>query len=95
AFAGIDPRLVESGMHKGKAKMSKRGSRYLRRALHMASFVGMRGDALFRQIYERQRARGKHHFIALSHVQNKLVHVIYSVLKHNRPYVPIEARAVS
>lgn len=95
AFAGIDPRLVESGMHKGKAKMSKRGSRYLRRALHMASFVGMRGDAMFRQIYERQRARGKHHFIALSHVQNKLVHVIYSVLKHNRPYVPIEARAVS
>lgn len=82
-------------MHKGKAKMSKRGPRYLRRALHMASFIGMRDDAMFRQIYKRQRARGKHHFIALSHVQNKLVHVIYSVLKHNRPYVPMEARAVS
>lgn len=43
---------------------------------------------MFRAIYERQRQRGKHHLVALSHVANKLTRVVYSVLKGQRPYNP-------
>jgi hypothetical protein len=43
---------------------------------------------MFHTIYERQRQRGKHHLVALSHVANKLARVIYSVLKGQRPYDP-------
>ena len=33
--------------------------------------------------------RGKHHLVALTHVANKMLHVVFSVLKNNRPYTPI------
>jgi len=89
AFAGIDPKLRESGVYKGHAKMSKRGSRYLRQALYMASFVAIRCDPAFRKIYTKQISRGKHCFVALSHVERKMIHVIYSVLKNNKEYVPM------
>jgi transposase len=68
--------------------MSKRGSPYLRRAIWHAALSAARCDPMFRAIYERQRQRGKHHRVALSHVANKLVRVVYSVLKGQRPYDP-------
>ena len=40
-------------------------------------------------LYDRQVARGKHHGIALSHVAHKMLHVIFSVLKNDRPYTPM------
>ena len=39
---------------------------------------------MFQAIYERQRQRGKHHLVALSHVANKLMRVVYAVLKEQR-----------
>ena len=46
-------------------------------------------DPLFSEVYERQKDRGKHHMVALTHVANKMLHVIFSVLKNDRPYTPI------
>lgn len=89
AFAGLDPKVIQSGAMKGKAKMSKRGSNYFRHSVHMASFVASNCDPMFRDIYQIQKSRGKHHYVALSHVENKMIHVIYSVLKNNREYRPM------
>jgi transposase len=91
AAAGIDPKLKESGQWAGKTKMSKRGSKYLRTALRQAAHTAVTklGDPLFAAVYDRQKNRGKHHEIALSHVANKMLHVIFSVLKNERPYRPI------
>jgi len=86
AFVGIDAKVRESGAFKGKRKMSKRGSRYLRAAIMQASFVASNKDPYFKSIYQKQIARGKVHLVALSHVANNLTHVIYSVLKNNKPY---------
>ena len=90
AAAGIDVRLAESGEFSGKGKMSKRGSRYLRTAVMQAAetTVFVAHDPLFTAVYERQRARGKHHIVALSHVAHKMLHVVFSVLKNQRPYTP-------
>jgi transposase len=88
ALVGVDPQLHESGQTAGQAKMSKRGSPYLRRAVWHAALTACRLDPMFQAIYERQRQRGKHHLVALSHVANKLTRVIYAVLKGQRPYVP-------
>ena len=46
-------------------------------------------DPLFSEVYKRQKDRGKHHMVALTHVANKMLHVIFSVLKNDRPYTPI------
>ena len=93
AAAGIDVRLAESGDSKGKGKMSKRGSKYLRTAVMQAADVAvfLVKDPLFTAVYERQKARGKHHTVALSHVAHKMLHVVFSLLKNKRPYSPMLA----
>lgn len=91
AAAGIDVRLSESGESISKGKMSKRGSKYLRTAILQAAevVVFISKDPLFSAVYQRQRERGKHHTVALSHVAHKMLHVIFSVLKHQRIYTPM------
>ena len=83
AAAGLDARQVESGQWKGKSKMSKRGSKYLRTALMQAAEVAVyrKKDPMLAALYQRQVDRGKHHTVALSHVANEMLHVIFSVLK--------------
>ena len=86
AFAGLDPRIRESGQWTGKACMSKRGSRTLRTALWRAAFLAYRDDA-FRDIYERHKNTMKQpQKIALSHVARKLVQAIYGVLRYQTPF---------
>jgi hypothetical protein len=86
AHIGIDVMVKQSGRWAGRAKMSKRGNRYLRRALMLAAERAARHDAQFGAIFRRQQLRGKHYRVAVSHVAHKLVHVIYAVLLHRRPY---------
>lgn len=93
ATIGIDAQPRESGQYTGKVKMSKRGNRHLRRAILLAARSACRNDPQFRAILHRQLARGKHYNVAVSHVARKMVHVIYSVLKNQRPYeLPPEYR---
>ena len=90
AIAGLDPKLRESGKSIGKARMSKRGSKYLRTAVMEAANVAanVSKDPMFRAIYEKQMNRGKHHKVALSHVAHKMLHVIFSMLKNKKQYEP-------
>ncbi len=89
AFAGLDPSLNQSGLMKGTAKMSKRGSRYLRQAIWQASLTAATRDPMFKRIYEKQKGKGKHHSVCLSHVAKKLVYVIFSILKSGKEYQPV------
>jgi transposase len=97
AMAGLDPRLNNSGSHTGKAKMSKRGSKYLRTAVMQAAAVAanISEDPMFKAIYDRHIEKGKSHLVAVSHVANKMLHVIFSVLKNKKPYEPHVDNAVS
>ncbi len=91
ATAGLDVKQFDSGDVEGRGRMSKRGSRYLRTAVMQASEIAVfkSHDPLFTQVYQRHIDRGKHHLVALTHVANKMLHVVFSVLKNNRPYTPI------
>ncbi|WP_283170319.1 transposase [Curtanaerobium respiraculi] len=87
AFAGIDASKVQSGGFEGaEARMSKRGSPRLRHALMMAADAARRFDPYFGDYYDSMRARGKHHYVALSGVARKLAGVMLAVWKEGRPY---------
>lgn len=87
AYAGIDASVSESGaFHGTQMKMSKRGSPYLRRAIFMAATVAAFHDPELSAYYQRLRARGKHHQVAIGAVARKLCYIIYAVLSENRPY---------
>lgn len=90
AFAGIDPTVNQSGEFTGtKARMSKRGSPYLRRAFFLAAVAGVMHNPALKALYDKKKSQGKHHLIALSTVMRKLVNIVYSVLKSNQPYIMI------
>ncbi len=52
----------------------------------LAAETAARTDPQCRTILKKQRAKGKHYRVAVSHVARKLVHVLYAVLTHERPY---------
>ncbi len=89
AAAGLDVKQFDSGALTGRGRMSKRGSRYLPPLSNCEIAVFKSHDPLFTQVYQRQIDRGKHHLVALTHVANKMLRVVFSVLKNNRPYTPI------
>lgn len=86
ALGGLDARLRESGRYRGQVRMSKRGSKYLRRALMQSSFIAAQHDPRFKAVYEKQKKKGKHHFVALTHVARKMISVVYAVLRDQKPY---------
>ena len=86
AAVGLDAQIKQSGRWAGRARMSKRGNRYVRRAVMLAARGAALSDPQCHAIYDAQRAKGKHHTVALSHVAHQLLHVAYSVLLHAKPH---------
>jgi transposase len=87
AYAGLDPRECTSGssVHK-KARISKAGNAHLRRALFMPALVAIRHQPQLRGFYQHLRAQGKPKMVALTAVMRKLLHAIYGMFKHQKPF---------
>ena len=84
AFAGLDPVIKQSGNFQAdQMKISKRGSRYLRYAIYRAAFLIIYNNETFNKFYLDKKAQGKTHRVALGHVCNKLVRVIFKILTDN------------
>lgn len=83
AFAGLDPKLKESGTYQGRTPISKRGSKYLRNAIWYSAMTACRVDSTFKEAYQNRREKGRSHRYAVTAAANKLTKVIYHILKNN------------
>lgn len=84
AFAGLDPVVKQSGNFQADSmKISKRGYTYLRYAIYRAAFLIIYNNDTFHKFYLQKRAQGKTHRVALGHVCNKLVRIIFKILTDN------------
>jgi transposase len=92
AFSGLDPKIRQSGKAlNSTGRLTKRGSRYLRRSLFIAANVARQHDPQFRALYDKKRAEGKSYTVATCVVARKLLLVARSVWLNEKPYtVPIE-----
>ncbi len=87
AFAGLDPRIRQSGKSlNSTGKLTKRGSRYLRRSVFIAAGVARQHDPQFKALYEKKRSEGKTYTEATCVVARKLLKVIRSVWINNKLY---------
>ncbi len=87
AYAGLDASVSQSGeFEASRMHMSKRGSPYLRRALYLAASVAVLHDPEQAAFYQRLKARGKHHSVAVGAVARKLCFIVFAVLSENRPF---------
>jgi transposase len=89
AFAGLAPRLHESGSSvKKRAKLSKVGAPRLRKALYFPAIVAIKHNPYIKELGERLRKRGKCPMQVIGAAMRKLIHLAYGVLKSGRPFDP-------
>ena len=89
AFAGLAPRLHESGSSvKKRAKLSKVGAPRLRKALYFPAIVAIKHNPYIKELSARLRRRGKCPMQIIGAAMRKLVHLAYGVLKSGRPFDP-------
>ena len=87
AFSGLDPRLFKSGKSVEKRpRISRGGSRHLRRALYMPALVALRRDPYLRRFYQNLLVRGKARLQAIVAVMRKLLHALFAMFRTNQPY---------
>ena len=89
AYVGVVPGLRQSGKRQAaRAGITPYGNAYLRSALYMPTLTAVKRNPWLRAFYERLVATGKPKKLALIAAMRKLLHAIYSVAKHRRPFVP-------
>ncbi|WP_444436200.1 IS110 family transposase [Pseudomonas sp. A6] len=86
AFAGLNPRLRESGQHKGQVRISKIGSRLLRAGLFMPAICAMSHNQAIRALRLRLEEKGKAGKQIICAAMRKLLQIAYGVLKSGQPY---------
>ena len=87
AFCGLSPQQHQSGSSvRGKTKLSKIGDKRLRKALYMPAVVAKKCNPVIKAFYERLVARGMHKRAAVCACMRKLLHIMYGVLKSQKPF---------
>jgi transposase len=86
AYAGIDPRVKQSGDSDYHGKITKRGNSNLRHALFLAANVARTYDPQLKDYYERKIKEGKHHLVATVAVARKMCERIYATVTQDRFY---------
>jgi transposase len=87
SYAGLDVKEKQSGTSvKGKPKISKKGNRYLRKALHLPALTAIRIDERFKAIFVRLVSKHGIKMKAAVAVQRKLLEMMYTLYKTNKPY---------
>ena len=89
AFAGLAPRLHESGRSvRKRARLSKVGAPRLRKALYFPAISAMRHNPQVRALSLRLKERGKCPMQVIGAAMRKLVHIAFGVLKNGERFKP-------
>lgn len=89
SYAGLNSSVSQSGkFDSGGGPITKHGSPYLRRAVWLAAGRACQHDPKLRAFYEKKRAEGKPHRVAVTAVARKLCHIVFAVMRDQAPYDP-------
>ena len=87
SYAGLDVKDHQSGTSvKGKPKISKRGNKFLRKAMHMPALAAIRHDQRFKALFTRLVSKHGIKMKAAVAVQRKLLEMTYTIFKSNKKY---------
>lgn len=87
AYMGLSPKEKTSGTSvKGKSSLCKIGSARLRKILYMPALSAIQYNPFVNALYNRLKAKSKNGMIIACACMKKLVHIIYGVIKNNKPF---------
>ena len=87
AFTGLDPRPDDSGQHRGKRRLSKRGPAELRRLLYMAAMSAINTKP-WRPLYEHYRTKGLSSTATLVILARRIARTAWSIYTHKTQFDP-------
>lgn len=89
AFAGLNPKGFKSGtsVHK-KTRISKEGRAFIRYILYMPSLVAWKCNPIVHAFCSRLEGNGHPKMAIVAAAMRKLLHLVYGVLKHSKPFDP-------
>lgn len=89
SYAGLDVKEKQSGTSvKGKSKISKKGNRHLRKAMHLPALTAIKHDQGYKDLFVRLVARHGIKMKAIVAVQRKLLELTYILFKNQDNYDP-------
>ena len=88
AYFGIEPTFKQSGDGLWGSHKSKKGRGHIRSVHYMVALSAVRYNPIFKKLYARFRAKGMTHKQAAGVVMNKMLRVIYGVLKSGIAFDP-------
>ncbi len=87
SYLGLSPRIFESGTSvKGKTKICKMGMGEVRSCLYMAARSARKYNPACKALYDRLRAKGKAHKLAMIAVVNKLLKQAFAIAKSGQRF---------
>ena len=87
SYAGLDVITKQSGISvNGKARISHRGNKYLRKCLYFPAFSAIRSASLMKSLFTRLVSRHGIKMKAAVAVQRKLLILIYTLWKKNQSF---------
>lgn len=87
AFTGLDPRPDDSGQHRGKRRLSKRGPAELRRLLYLAALSAVKTKP-WRSLYEHHRAKGLSSTATLVILARRIARTAWSIYTYKTEFDP-------
>ena len=88
SFAGLNPKLNESGTFKGRTPITKAGSGRLRKALYLPCVTAMNMSEPMMAMKSRLKANGKAGKQIVCAGMRKMLHIVFGVLKSGQMYDP-------
>ena len=86
-YAGVAPFIEESGIFKGKGRVSHQANKKVKTLLHMAAIVAIQYNQDIKQYYDRKvNEQKKNKMSVINAVRNKLILRIFACVNHNSPY---------
>ncbi len=93
AYAGLNPRIRQSGQWAGKTPIAKAGNVLLRKCLYMPAISAKQHNPIIRAFCGRLLANGKRPMQVIIAAMRKLLHIAFGVLKSGQPFNPEMALA--
>jgi transposase len=88
-YAGVAPIVYESSQYKAEhTRITKSGSKYLRKTLYQIILPVINNSEVFRRYYDLKISQGKSHRCAQGHCVRKLLRVIFHILKTGQQFDP-------
>lgn len=85
--AGVAPFEHSSGSSiKGRSRVSHKANKNLKTLLHLGAMSAIRGSGTIQEYYNRKVSEGKNKMKVLNAVRNKMIRIVFALIKNNTMY---------